>query len=164
MDDAIQNAMGRLLDPLDLDRCAVFLLSDDGQDLRLTHHRTRAGLPEPPVRGVRQGRVPVDHVADPRGKMAYVRSLDEVPNETDRESLRRCGVTSCVAFPLTDRRRRRWRGQLLLEAAAGLRRPGILERLCLVAHVFGSALGRKRADARSSRASNASRRSPTRRR
>src|SRR5688572_12851782 len=48
LDDAIQSAMDRLMDPLDLDQCAVFLMGENGLDLRLTHHRTRAGTPEPP--------------------------------------------------------------------------------------------------------------------
>ncbi len=145
VDDAVQNAMGRLLDPLDLDRCAVFALSDDRQDLRLTHHRTREGLPDPSPEVSGGTEFPWTTSRVLQGKVTYVRSLDDVPDETERESLRRCGITSGVSFPLLID------GTVAGAVSFSSKRPldwtpGFLERLRLVAHVFGSALGRKRAD------------------
>ena len=146
VDQAIQNVMGCVLDLLELDHGAVFLLTDAGQDLRLAHHWTRAGAPDPPSEGLARTEYPWMLSRILEGRMAYVRSLDDVPNETDRESLRRCGATSLVAFPL-----------IIDGAVAGAvsfaskqplgSTPGSLERLSLVAHMFGSALGRKRVDA-----------------
>jgi PAS domain S-box-containing protein len=146
VDDALQTAMGRLLDPLDLDHCAVFLLSADGQDLRLTHHRTRADMPEPPSEvsvGTGHGTT-MSRVLE--GRMVYVGSLDDVSSDTEREHIRRWGATSLAAFPLTID------GVVTGAVYFSSQRPlggtpGGLARLCLVAHLFGSALGRKRADA-----------------
>src|SRR5687767_15336637 len=88
-DEAIQKAMGVLLDPLDLDFCAVYRLSEDGRDLRLTHQRTRSGVPEPPLA------VYAAHIEYPwimsrilAGKTTYIRSLDEVPDDAERERFR----------------------------------------------------------------------------
>ena len=146
VDEAIQKAMRRLLDPLDLDHGAIFLLSEDGRDLRRTHHQGRDGTPEPPAEV--SGRIEYPWIMSRilEGKTVHVRSLDEVPSETDRESLQRCGVTSCLAFPLTIGGAVAgavgFRGRQPLDSTGGA-----LDRLRLVAHVFGSALGRRQATA-----------------
>jgi formate hydrogenlyase transcriptional activator len=143
--DAIRATMDRLLDPLDLAHCAVFLLSADNQELRLTHHQTRPGMPEPPSRMSRtEYPWTVSRVLE--GKMVYVGSLDDVPVDTDRESIRRWAASSFVACPLTID------GVLAGAVCFSSQRSwhwtaGGLERLCLVAHVFGSALGRTRSNA-----------------
>jgi formate hydrogenlyase transcriptional activator len=146
MEDEIQGAMARLLDPLELDHCAVFLRSADGQSFRLTHHQTRAGKPEPPAEVSAGAGYPSTIARVLAGKMFYARSLDDVSTEADRDSIRRWGAMSFVAFPLT-----------IDCVVAGIvcfssqqppdRTPGRLERLCLVALVFATALGRERANA-----------------
>ena len=98
--DAIRTAMGRLLEPLHLDQCALFLLAADDQVLRLTHHQTRAGVPEPPS-AVSRTEYPWTMSRLLEGKMVYVGSLDDVPTDTDRESIRRWSATSFVACPVT---------------------------------------------------------------
>jgi PAS domain S-box-containing protein len=145
VEDAIHTVMGDLLALLELEHCAVFLRSDDGEHLHLSQHQTRSGMPPPPSR--------MSAATDPwtmsrvcEGKRAYVESLDEVPSEADRESMQRWGAASFAVFPLT-----------IADAVAGAvwfsskrplgRTPGRLERLCLVAHAFASALGRERANA-----------------
>ena len=145
VDDAIRTAMGRLLDPLDLDHCAVFRLSTDGQDLRLTHHQTRTGMPEPPS-AVSRTEYPWTLSRVVEGELVYVASLDEVPTDIDRESLGRWAGTSFAACPLTID------GAIAGTVCFSSQRPlgsmpWGLERLCLVAHVFGSALGSERAHA-----------------
>ena len=146
LNDAMQNAMVRLLDPLDLDHCAVFLRTADGQPLRLTHHQTRTGMPELPAAISASTGYEWTMSRVLSGKMVYAASLDDVATEADRESLGRWGTTSFAAFPL------RIDGAVAGAVCFSSRRPlgctpGRLERLCLVAHVFGSALGRERANA-----------------
>jgi len=143
VDDGIRSAMIHLLDGLALDHCAVFLLSADGEDLRLTHHHARSGRPEPPSRITRTeyGWI-MSRVVD--GKSVYAGSPDELPADADGESIRRWGATSFVAFPLMVHGT--VAGAVIFSSARPLdSTPGGLERLCLAAHVFGSALGRKRA-------------------
>ena len=78
--------------------------------------------------------------------MVYAESLHDVPTDSERESLRRWGATSFVAFPLTIDGI--VSGAVCFSSSRPLgRKPGGLERLCLVAHVLGSALRRQRADA-----------------
>ena len=146
LNDAMQNAMVRLLDPLDLDHCAVFLRTAGGQPLRLTHHQTRTGMPELPAAISASTGYEWTMSRVLSGKMVYAASLDDVATEADRESLGRWGTTSFAAFPL------RIDGAVAGAVCFSSRRPlgctpGRLERLCLVAHVFGSALGRERANA-----------------
>ena len=145
VNDAIQAAMGRLLDTFDLDCCAVFLPSPDSQDLRLTHHQTRPGIPEPPSE-LSRAEYPWTMSRVLEEETAYVGSLDDVPTDADRESIRRWAATSFVACPVTID------GVVAGAVCFSSRRPlgwtpRGLERLCLVAHVLGSALGRKRANA-----------------
>jgi formate hydrogenlyase transcriptional activator len=146
LDEAIQTAMGRLLDRLDLEHCAVFLGSADGEQLRLTHHQRRGGMPEPPpeISAGTGYRWTMSRVL--AGKMVYVGSLADVPSQADRDSIRRWGATSFVAFPL------KIDGVVAGAVCFTAQRPpgqtpGRLDRLCLVAHVFGTVLGRKRANA-----------------
>jgi PAS domain S-box-containing protein len=145
-DEAIQTAMGRLLDRLELEHCAVFLGSADGGHLRLTHHQRRAGMPEPPAEISAATGYPWTMSRVLAGKMVYAGSLADVPNQTDRDSLRGWGATAFVAFPL------RIDGVVAGAVCFSTqhppgRMPGRLDRLCLVAHVLGTVLGRKRADA-----------------
>jgi formate hydrogenlyase transcriptional activator len=141
---AIHTAMQRVLHPLDLDGCAIFLLSGNGRQLRLAHHQARTGIPEPPSE-ISGTDYPWAFSRILEGRMAYAESLDDVPSDVDRETLRRCGAASFVAFPL-----------MLDGVVAGAvsfcaKQPlgwtaGSLERLCLVTHIFGSILGRRPAD------------------
>jgi formate hydrogenlyase transcriptional activator len=145
VDDAIHGAMAHLLDGLALDHCAVFLLSADGEDLRLTHHHARSGMPEPPSRITRTeyGSL-MSRVVE--GKTVYASSPDELPADADGESIRRWGAASLVAFPLLIDGT--VAGAVIFSSARPLDwTPGGLERLCLAAHGFGSALGRKRGNA-----------------
>jgi len=146
VDEAVERAMAFVLDMLELDHGAVFLLDEAGHDLRLAHHWTRGGAQELLSELLARTDYPWILSRILEGRMAYAGSLDDVPNETDRESLRRCGATSMVAFPLIID------GAVAGSVSFASQRPlgwtpRSLERLSLVAHVFGSALGRKRVDA-----------------
>src|SRR5918993_2330648 len=145
VNEAIQTAIGRLLDTFDLDCCAVFLPSAEGQDLRLAHYQTRPGIPEPPS-ALSRAEYPWTMSRVLEEETVYVGSLDDVPTDTDRESIRRWSATSFVACPVTID------GVVAGAVCFSSRRPlgwtpRSLERLCLVGHVLGSALGRKRANA-----------------
>jgi formate hydrogenlyase transcriptional activator len=145
VNEAIQTAMDGLLESLDIDCCAVFLLSADSQDLRLTHHQARPGIPEPPVE-LSRAEYPWTMSRVLENQTVYVGSLDDVPTEADRESIRGWAATSFVVCPVTID------GVVAGAVCFSSRRPlgwtpGGLDRLSLVAHVVGSALGRKRADA-----------------
>ena len=145
VDEGIETAMSRLLDRLDLEHCAVFQRAADGEHLRLTHHQRRAGMPEPPSEISAGTGYPWILSRVLAGKVVYVESLDDLPSEADRDSIYRWGATSFVAFPLTIDGVAS--GAVCFSVAQPGRTPARLDRLCLVAHVFGTVLGRQRAHA-----------------
>ena len=143
VDDAIQTAMSRLLEPFQLEHCAIFQTSAGGQDLRLTHHQTHAGVPPPPPELSASIESVMSRVLD--GTMMYLDSLDEVPAEADRERLRQWGAASFVLVPLSIDGVSA--GAVCFTSQRPLGgTPARLERLCLVAHLFGCALERQRAN------------------
>jgi formate hydrogenlyase transcriptional activator len=146
VDEGIQTAMSRLLDRLDLEHCAVFQRSADGEHLSLTHHQRRAGMPEPPSEISAGSGYPWTLSRVLAGKVVYVESLADVPSEADRDSIYRWGATSFAAFPLTIDGVVSGAVCFSVPAQPG-RTPARLDRLCLVAHVFGTVLGRQRAHA-----------------
>jgi formate hydrogenlyase transcriptional activator len=144
VEQAIQTAVEGLLDPLDLEHCAVFLRSGDGQHFGLAHHHTRAGMPPPSD----MWPLTEDRTAASlrEGRSVYAGSLDEVPTEADRERMRRWEVASIAILPLVIDGAAE--GAVCFSSKRPLgRTPRELQRLSLVVHAFGSALGRARADA-----------------
>ena len=145
VDRAIEEALGRVVRTLNLDRSALFQLEDDG-DFVHTHQWTRPGWAVPPPRVSARNEFPW-HLAQVRaGELVSFTTTDDVPSEQDRETLRRFSTKSGVTVPLvigghvwgalsfaTAREPRTWT-------------PEIINRLRVVALLFANVLGRRRAD------------------
>ena len=148
VDSAIDDALRRLGELLDVDRGAVTQLADDEHTLVFTHFWSRTGEPAPhPM--VDAGLVFPYGLTRLRSRDVYSFStLDELPaGVPDRAYFTSRGVKSAVTVPLvatsqvigsvgfsTIREERHWDDDLV-------------RRLRLVADVFAGTLARKRADA-----------------
>jgi hypothetical protein len=99
-DEAVGDAQRRILEALDLDRSAVFQFVN-GQDLVMTHHWARAGLPAvpPAISAAREFPWSLGKIRS--GEMAYFSAVEEVPDAVEREALIRYGSKSRVACPLS---------------------------------------------------------------
>jgi formate hydrogenlyase transcriptional activator len=148
VDRAVEDALKRLGEQLDVDRGILAQLADAGHGLIVTHHWARAAEPSPYLK-VDAGQVmPFGLARLMRGDVHSFSSLDELPEDApDRQFLAQRGTKSAVAVPLvaagqvigslgfsTIRDERQW------DAA-------VVRRIRLVADVFAGALARKRLDA-----------------
>jgi PAS domain S-box-containing protein len=154
LDGAIRHALRQIGEALDLDRVSLFEFRE--QDMLLAHNWSRSDLlPEPgdtygpPGEGAIESassRFPWSVAAILAGRTVGYASPDEIPDPVERETVRRMGSESGIAFPLSVdgqiqgclsfacvRHRREWPDD-------------ITRRLRTIAHVFANALARKRAD------------------
>ena len=75
------------------------------------------------------------------GESVRARTLDDLPNETDRFSMQALGATSCAAVPLGTNGSR---GALVVDTSVGRSWPNeVIDSLHLVAAVMGQAVARK---------------------
>lgn len=144
IDDAIQAAQRRLVEALDLDRSALFQVTDGL--MQFTHAWSTAASPSLPDTIVTSEMFPWTLSHTLRGEIVAIAKLDEIPNPIDRRSLETIGTRSLVSVPL------KVSGQLVGALSFGSVRkerswpPELINRLCLIANVFAGALARKRAD------------------
>jgi formate hydrogenlyase transcriptional activator len=147
VDTAIEDAQHSILEALDLDRCTVFQFSENDNDLVLTHHSGRPEVMPPPSHVSAASEFPWSLTQIMNGKVARFSSVEEIPDATEREAVRRYGTRSRVAFPLAIE------GRIACAIAFAVSReerswpPETISRLRLVAQVFGSALARQRSNA-----------------
>lgn len=98
-DRLIEEALGRLVRTLDLDRSVIFQFDGEG-DFVSTHQWTRPGLAPAPRRVPAREQFPW-HLSKIRtGELVSFATLEEVPDEMDREGLRRFGTKSAITVPL----------------------------------------------------------------
>jgi transcriptional regulator with GAF, ATPase, and Fis domain len=147
IDGAIEQAVGRLGQMLELDRGALTQLADDGRSLIFTHSWTASGIAPAPVRVDAGTLMPYGLAKLMRGEVHAISSLDDLPpGAPDRAFLAERGVTSALAIPLAAGGR--MLGTLGFSATGAERvwDDSIVRRLRLAGDVFASALARKRAD------------------
>ena len=145
VDRHIEDALGRMVRTLGLDRSALFVVDDDG-DFVHTHQWTHPGLAQPLGRVSAREQFPW-HLAQVRaGTLVQFATLEEVPDETDRGALDRLGTQSGVTVPMAIS------GSVCgAMSFAAVRHPrtwpaAVLNRLRVVALIFANALARKQAD------------------
>jgi formate hydrogenlyase transcriptional activator len=144
VDGAIEEAQRLVVEALDLDRSAIFQLS--GNDFILTHHYARPGTPAPRQRVSAAAEFPWSLTKILGGEVAGFSSVDEIPDASEHETVRRHGIKSRVAFPISID------GRISCVIAFSATRearswpPEVRGRLHLIAQVFGSALARRQAD------------------
>jgi formate hydrogenlyase transcriptional activator len=147
VDGAIEDAQRRIVEALDLDRSSLFQFVDVDAALVFTHYWSRPGFVPPPPRGITGASFPWAQKTLLRGEMFSFSSLDELPvDPVERENIRRTGLKSNVTIPLVVAGHTV--GALLFDVLRHERRwaPELVKRFQLIAHVFASALARKRSD------------------
>jgi PAS domain S-box-containing protein len=146
VDRAIEEALGRIVRALDLDRSALFQVVEDTGDFVHTHQWTRPGWATPPPRVSARERFPWHLVQIRQGQLISFTAVDEVPNEIDRENLTELGTKSGVTVPLVVAGHT-W-GAVSFGAAREPRAwtPDLINRLRVVALIFANVLTRKRGD------------------
>jgi formate hydrogenlyase transcriptional activator len=145
VDRAIEDGLGRLARTLALDRSALFQIEESG-DFIHTHHWTRPGWAPPLPRVSAREQFPW-HLAQVRaGELVCFSRLDQVPDATDRENLRRIGTKAAVTVPL--RIGGDVRGALTFASVRDERSwtDAEINRMRVVAHILANALARKSAD------------------
>ena len=144
LDTAIRDAQRQIGEALDLDRVSMFEFRD--HDLFLTYNWSRtAEFPQPAIASA-QRHFPWSAAAILAGRCVGYASPDDIPDPVERETVRRLGAESRLAFPLSVdgqirgclsfasiRHRREWPDD-------------VVRRLQMIAHVFANALARKRAE------------------
>jgi formate hydrogenlyase transcriptional activator len=145
VDRTIEDALGRLVRTLAVDRSALFQVEQSG-DFVHTHHWTRPGWAPPLPRVSARERFPWHLALVRAGELVCFKKLDDVPDATDRESLRRMGTKAGVTIPL--RIEGEVRGALTFAAVRDERSwtDTEINRMRVVAHIFANALARRSAD------------------
>jgi formate hydrogenlyase transcriptional activator len=142
----IEDAQRHLVEALDLDRSALFEFDSAG-NLVLTHYWSRAGIPALAFeRGAIVPLFPWMVQKVRMGEVVRLSSVDDVPPDVpDRQHLSLIGTKANVSVPLSVSGR--VIGVLTFATVHDVRAwpPDIVNRLGLIAQVFGSALARKRA-------------------
>ena len=146
VDDAIRDALRRIGEALDLDRCTFFRIQPDGMLTDPVGWSVPSVGPVPaPIPAKQEYPWALSTVSS--GGVVCFSSLDEIPDPADRESYRATGTKSTVTVPLSVagqivgavgfnsvRRERRWL-------------PEEVHRLRVVATAFGNVLARRENEA-----------------
>ena len=147
--EAIQEALGRVVEEFGADGAALGEVSDDGRTVHLEYASYRSGI-APVAAQIRISEFPWCGRKVLRGEAVTVARPEDLPGgaTTDRDSLHRYGLTSAAAIPLVGDGERV--GILGLARQRGGRAwtPETGERLRLLGEVLTAALMRQRADSR----------------
>ncbi len=148
--EIIESSQHMICETLGLDRSTLWLFSEDGAEMSLTHYWQRPG--SPPLRRniVARDNLPWADRQIRDGKSIRFSSLSELPPEAvkDREVLSQYGTKSNVTFPLVTRGRAF--GALAFAMLATERRWADEEvaSLELIAQIFSHVIGKRRAEER----------------
>ena len=146
IDDEIVNALGQIVEALDLDRSVLGQLVEGGRGFVHTHSWYRLGLVPLPESAVKDLPWMASMLA--RGEAVCISHIDDLPEEAakEKEVGRRFGLLSNATFPLNVG------GQLIGAVSFGTMHrerewaDALVSRLRLFVEMIGSALARNRAE------------------
>ena len=148
VDRTIEEALGRLVRALDLDRSALFQVAEDTGDFIHTHQWTRPGHSAPPPRVAARAQFPWHLSKMLGGDTVMFSTVDDVPDGVDRASLRAIGTRSGVTIPLVVRGRT-WGALTFATINSSRGWPAeLVNRFRVVALMFANVLARKESDER----------------
>ncbi len=148
VEPAIDQALSRLIDVLDVDRAALAEFTSDGRSIRLTHRQRRPGL-APISPSIPMEQYPWTVARMLRGESVTFASVDDLPAEAelDRQMFRLIGTCSFASVPL--RAAGVIVGALRVAATRAERAwsAEFLQQLEFLSEIFGNALASRRAEA-----------------
>jgi PAS domain S-box-containing protein len=145
VDDAIRDALERIGEALDLDRCTFFRILPDGTAFAAIGWE-RPGIPPAPAPIQITERAPWAFAILSAGDVVSFSNIDDLPDATDRATFESLGVRSSVTVPL------RVAGRLVGAVGFNLLReerawaPEVLHRLRVFATAFGNVIARREND------------------
>jgi formate hydrogenlyase transcriptional activator len=141
----IEDALRRIGEELDLDRCSMYRVPPDGVLIDPVSW-ARPGFDPMPLRIAAAADFPWAFETVTSGNVMCFSTVDEIPNAVDRENYRAFGILSGVAVPLSVR------GSVVGAVCFNRLRkarpwkPQTVHRLRLIAATFASVLARQRSD------------------
>jgi formate hydrogenlyase transcriptional activator len=143
VDALIVDSQRRIVESLALDRCTLWQFTENRDDLVLTHGWVRPELPATPPGASARSDYPWFLSKVLAGETISIVSVDEIPSATDRASMRLHGTVSNAVIPVSSAGT--VLGALTFGSMTTQRRwtPDALERLRLVAAVFGQCVVRR---------------------
>jgi PAS domain S-box-containing protein len=145
VNDVIGEALRRVGESLDLDRCVFIRLSADGQLTRPARWE-RDGILAAPIPTDAVERFPWGLSRLKADQIICFSNLDEVPDPVDRESCRLFGIRSSVAVPLLVEGQAVGVASFSLVSRERRWRPDEVHRLRVLSAAFASVLARQRSD------------------
>jgi PAS domain S-box-containing protein len=142
---AIQDALRRIGEGLDLDRCSFYRIQPDGMLVDAVTW-VRQGFPLPPAPVPAAESFPWALEMMRSGRLLCFSRVDEVPNPIDRESFRSFGIQSAVIVPLSVEGRIVGATGFNMMREPRLWHPETVHRLSVLAAAFGQVLARQRSD------------------
>ena len=144
VDGTITDSLRQIVESLEIDRCALWQFTEDGQDVVHTHswNRPEFTTVEPGAISIRD-QFPWFWSRIRANEAVWYDRVDAIPAEVDRENLRWFGTRSLALIPMTVNGR--VVGGLSFAALRTERtwEPDIIQRLKLLAAVFAQVLARR---------------------
>ncbi len=143
--DAIRDALRRIGEGLDIDRCNFYRIQPDGMMIDPISW-VRAGFEPPPAPVAAEKDFPWALETLRAGQVVCFSSVEEIPDPVDRENYRANGIRAALTVPLSVA------GEII--GAVGFNRlrelrswaPETVHRLRVIAGAFGNVLARQKAD------------------
>jgi formate hydrogenlyase transcriptional activator len=145
VDDAMRDALRRIGEALDLDRCTFFRIQADGTAIAPVGWQ-RAGIPPAPAPLKISERFPWVRDTVLAGKLLCFSTVDEIASEVDRAGYVSFGIRSSVTVPLSVA------GRVVGAVGFNVLReertwaPEVVHRLRVFATAFGNVLARRESD------------------
>ena len=143
IDGLIVESQQRIAEALDLDRCVLWQFTKDEEDLVYTHGWMRPEFEQIPPGVSARKEYPWFFEKVKANEAVWNDTVEDVPSQHDRENMKRIGTAANVVLPVPAEGR--VLGALSFGSITKARKwdPEVIDRLRLVAAVFGQGLARR---------------------
>ena len=144
LDDAMRDALRRIGETLDIERCTFFRIQPDGVAVAPAFW-CRAGIPPPPSPFAIKEGAPWTFEAVLAGGVVSFASVDDIPESADQDTYRSLGIESAATVPLSVAGR--VVGGVSFDSPRdGCFPPEKVHRLRVLASAFGNVLARRESE------------------